>query len=281
MSGMRQGVGMVSGYVVSLLLVLPSSAWAADDVAEAAEPAAVHPTVEQIRAAIDGETDPELKTVMEEQLRLFEAGQLSAQELGLSGDARDIVGAPVSTEGILPMPVVDGGPLPPGGGTDNYLPPGARQELEALFSQGTGDPNSPTDQALREEAEKIFEKYGIDPREFGPDYEGDRENFMGGSEAFERMSPEALEHMSPEAREQMERFMSEHEGMEQPTREFETMMREYESTTQEAPQHEYDAPVHEYESSQPEYEAPAYEAPQQEYQAPEQMEHEYQQPPQP
>jgi len=202
----------------------------------------------QILQAIDAEPDPELKALMREELSHLESGELSLQELEL--------GAPPST---------GEGPGAVGGTSGDYLPPAARQELEALFSQGTGDPSSQTDQALREEAEKIFEKYGIDPREFGSGHEGDHERFIGGAEAFERMSPEALEHMSPEAREQMERLMSEHEGMERPEL-FQEM--EHSSATDtptfEAPPHDAEAPQQEY----------------QEDQAPEQTEYEYQ-PPQP
>lgn len=259
-----RGWGWAAGLVVAGLVGMPSARTADAEAATLPAEANDESTHAQILQAIDTEPDPELKALMREELSRLESGELSPRDLEL--------GAPPST-GEQPGAV--------GGTSGDYLPPAARQELEALFSQGTGNPSSQTDQALREEAEKIFEKYGIDPRELGPGHEGDSERGgMGGGHGREDVGLErAFEQMSPEAREQMERFMSEHEGMERPE-----LFREMEHSL-EAPNHEFETPVHDSEAPQHEYEAPQhedaapeYEVPQQEYQAPEQPDHEYQPP---
>jgi hypothetical protein len=211
------------------------------------------------------------------------------------------------------MPVVDGGGslIGPGGGTGDSLPPEARKELEELFQQGTGDPNSEKDRELREKAGEILERYGIDPREMGTGHDGtSREGMNSPREAFEQWErseqgrttdpavveqyreqaeqyqaefergggfERALEQMSPEAHEQMER-MSEHEhgpmegSQRESSREVEAAERSF-----EAPSREHEATTREYEAPTREYEAPTreVEAPTHEYEAPT---HEYEAP---
>lgn len=282
---------VVVGLGTAMMMSLPS-AQAAD--ADAAEVPAAEAMSEASHAQILQEieatraTDPELAAEMERQLSLFEAGDLSTHELelgaptgatgGLDGGATLAEALP--RQGYLGPPVDDGAP-PVTGGSGDYLPPAAREELETLFSQGTGDPNSETDRALREEAEKIMEKYGIE-------HDFAQEGFEHDERGFEH----ALEQMPAEAHEQMERFfeqegpyremdhVGEHEqGMSE--RDVETMMKEYDAP--ETSGHEVEMPTHEYEMPEMpthEYEAPTYEAPQHEYEAPltEQPEHEYQMP---
>ncbi|MBI4342726.1 MAG: hypothetical protein HY599_05110, partial [Candidatus Omnitrophica bacterium] len=271
-------IGSIVVGVSVVLLVGNASAWAADaDVAEAAEPLASDPAVagpslEQIRAAITAEADPELKAVMKEQLQLFESGELSANELGVGRDRQDYPsGAQASSGGLVPAgesslagqqpgpdligpPIEVGGSRRAGTNIEAELPPEARAELEKLFQEkGRGDPA--LDQDVREEAGQILEKYGIDPREFGP-----------GPEEFEHEQgfDRAFEQMSPEAREQMERIYGGHEA-EMPEVYREMMEREqnYEGMSQghevEAPLHEFEVMQHEYEAPQQEYEAPQYE----------------------
>lgn len=290
---MRSTMGVVVMGFVSSLLVTPS-AWTADssitETAQAATEAvektdaaadamvdqlshasatlaedhATAPTLDEIRKAIEAETDPELKTAMEEQLRLLETGQLDLTTL--RHEEKDLaLGAPPVTGTVpggttlpdgslgtpLPMPVVDVGGGPPIGGRagEADLPPEARKELEELFKQGTGDPTSAKDQELREKASEILEKYGIDPREVGPGHEHEGE-WQERGEGFERAY---LEHMAPEAREQMERFFEgEHGTFERTFEAPESIV--HEASTYEAPTHEYEMPQsepREYEQSQP------------------------------
>lgn len=301
----------MAGIIVGVALGVPAS-WAADDTGavEAAQVEAPEATVEHIRAAIEAETDPELKAAMEEQLRLFEGGEL---DLRMSdADGRVAFGAPAgATEtagGELRRGLPGGGLVGPpvdigtgggttGGGTSggDSLPPEARAELEAIFSQGTGDPSK--DSHLREQAEQVLERYGIEHPTFGgggdDEGRGDGMEHSGGSsqrEAFERggafeqrgegFERAMTEHMAPEAREQMERFMNEREsmergGMEHGGMERETMEREFGGRSSErsveAPTHETEAPTRETEAPTHEYEAPTreYEATQHEYEHPE------------
>lgn len=298
----RMTVGM--GLMLGLCMGLPR-VWAADEaIAEASTLSFSEADRSQLLQSIEAtrQSDPELATEMEQQLRLLESGELSHQDLAL--DARPAgelaVGAvpglaelPGGLAGAtpLPMPVVDiGGDRlsPPGGGQSGgeHLPPEARRELEELFQQGTGDPSSPKDRELREKANEILEKYGVEAHEFEGHHEGGQPGEGPG------VPERAWEQMAPEAREQLERLYggreaeaSGHEtfgreveggGIEldgrasermndTPTREHETSSREFEAPTREyeAPSHEYEAPTHEYEAPAREYEAPTheYEAP--------------------
>lgn len=250
------GVGMVG---ISVFFVTPS-VWAADEsTAEAAqvptgviEPAGVtEPTREQILQAIDAtrQTDPELAAEMENQLRLFESGELDLRAEGgvphgttQEGDVTLGVSGGIPNAGVAPGlvgPPVDG---QQGEGMPSYMTPELREQLSTVFDRrGAGEL---TEEEARAQAETILQEHGVDPREVGPGHEGE------------------LEHMSPEAREQMEQFFSEHEAGEQPTMDRETFEREF--GTFEAPTHEYEAVTHEYEAPIHEYEAPTHE-----YEAPE------------
>jgi len=244
------GVLVLKAFEVLVLtfLVMPAARAADADAAEAVDLSAV-------RAAIEAESDPELRAIMTEELNALESrgGEMRLTE----GERPGGLGAPE-----LIGPPVEGGTK---GG--QYLPPAARAELEQIFSQGTGDPSK--DGHLREQAEKVFEKYGIEHPEIGS-FGGKEGEMTSPREAFERwqsseegqrtdsatmehyreMSEQyqaefeqrgegferaMTEHMAPEAREQMERFMSEHE------------MTQHEAPQYEAPTHEYEAPTREYE----------------------------------
>lgn len=283
--GARRIGSMIVG--VSLALCAGHVAARAADGAGAAEPgvadhAVADPALEQIRAAVNAEADPELRAAMEEQFHLLETGQLELtdREFG-RGAAEGVAGAPA-----------DAGVGPRG---DDHLPTEARARLEQLFQEeGTGHPA--LDGEVRAKAAEILKEYGIDPKEFGPGHEGDQERGgvgRGGDEARGREDvglERAFEQMSPEAREQMERVYQEREmgrGGEGPMHEQDAPMRDFEAPTSDAPAHEYEAPTHDVEAPQPdhdapqhEYETPAYEAPTQDAHAPEQPEHESQ-PPQP
>ncbi len=268
----------VVGIGVGVVLASPS-VWAADGTtAEAAPADAVVPTevsnetLTHLRSAIAEETDPELRQTMEEQLQLLESGQLdlttemdvaqgAAPPSGEAGAQQTSRLADMLTGGRLAGQPID--PGTGGGGTSGEtLPPQARAELEKLFQEkGTGDPSK--DGHVREEAEKILERYGIDPREIGPGREGgwqeggwrdgnsdnldddtgsvldgigrggfqnehDNDSLFRGADALERLSPEALEHMAPEARERLERVYGDtsSEGREYESRGFETPTRE-------------------------------------------------------
>jgi hypothetical protein len=295
--GIRWLMWVVAGIGLGLLAVIPSVRAADGDGAQAAvTEATTEVTLEQIREAINTETDSELKAAMEEQLNLVESGELNLGDLEHTETGGLALGAPPGPGELpgglpggtpMPMPVVDigGGQIGPsvGGGTGgDSLPPDARKELEELFSQGTGDPNSQTDRELREQAEKILEKYGVETREdWGEHEEGDFIRSDEGAAGVER----AFEQMSPEAREQMERFYGGQEGDREGPEVFREFMerehlgtetsRETETTVREteAPTREYEAMTHEYEAPSsyeaPEvssYEAPSYEAPS--YEAP-------------
>jgi hypothetical protein len=279
---------------VSLVLCVGHVSARAADVAEAAEPAAATPAVadpalEQIHAAINAETDPELRAAMEEQLHLLETGQLELTDRELGRGAAG-GGADALPEGRLTDPLSSGGRLGQstdagvGPRGDEDLPAEARARLEQLFQEeGTGNPA--LDGEVRAKAEGILKEYGIDQNEFGPDHEGDYERGGFGRGGYEARGQEdggrerAFEQMSPEAREQMERFSQERElgssdafremerGVDGPTHEHDASMWGVEAPTSDAPTHEYEAPA-------------AYEAPQQESQAAGQPEHDYQ-PPQP
>ncbi|MDP3722816.1 MAG: hypothetical protein Q8R91_04885 [Candidatus Omnitrophota bacterium] len=171
----RWTLGM-AGIIAGFMVGAPVS-WAADeDAAEAAQVETPEVSVEHIRAAIEAETDPELREAMADQLELLESGQLDFQTL----ERELALGAPPGpgeTSGGFVGPPVDigtGGGTTGGGTTGDYLPPEAQAELEKIFSQGTGDPSR--DGHLREQAEKVFEKYGIDHDRggmMGYDREGD------------------------------------------------------------------------------------------------------------
>jgi len=286
---------IIAGFVVGM----PAS-WAADeDAAEAAQVETPEVSVEHIRAAIEAETDPELREAMADQLELLESGQLDFQTL----EREVALGAPPgpgeTSRGFVgpPVDIRAGGGTTEGGG--NYLPPEARAELEAIFSRRTGDPSK--DGHLREEAEKVLEKYGVErtemtsPREAFEQWEqseqgqrtdsATREQYREMSEQYqtefeqrggleqrgEGFERAMTEHMAPEAREQMERFMGEREsmergGMEHGGMEREMMEREFGGPSSErsveASTHEYEAPeatTHEYEA--PEASTTEHEAP--------------------
>jgi len=265
--GMRWMTAVV-GMGVALLLVTPFAMAADESTAEAAQleapqfqPDVTHPTREQILQAIEDtrQTDPELAAEMENQLQLFESGELdlsaeggvprgTTQEgnvtLGVSG------GIPSAGRGAgLVGPPVDG----QGEGMPSYMTPELQGQLGSVFDRvATGEL---TEQEARAQAEAILREHGIDPREIGPGHEGDWEHEEGQwqgdrGEGFERAY---FEQMSPEAREQMEQFFSEHEG-ESSQIDRETFEREF--STFEAPTHEYEAPIHEYEPQGYDYQPP-------------------------
>lgn len=176
--GMRWAIWVVAGTGLGLLLSIPvvRAADGDGDVVEAAAEAdASDASLDHIRAGIAAESDPELRAAMEEQLQLLESGQLDFQTIerevargaptggGETSGAGTRLADTVPGGGLVGPPVdigIGGGTT--GGGTSggDSLPPEARAELEAIFSQGTGDPSK--DGHLREQAEKVFEKYGID-----------------------------------------------------------------------------------------------------------------------
>ncbi|MBI2093801.1 MAG: hypothetical protein HYT88_03655 [Candidatus Omnitrophica bacterium] len=316
-------VGIVGIGIFALFLISPTFVHAADESSvEAAEvpTATTNVGIEQIRSEIATEEDPELRAAMQEQLQLLESGQLDFQTLeqertaGTSsgpgsneaGGGRLANSLSSSSVGLVGPPVETGTGATNIGG--NYMPPEARAELEKIFQQGTGDPSK--DAALREQAEKVMEKYGIEAQEAISPREGferwqnseegqrvdpaTRENYReisekyqaefertGGYEShgggFERDLSDRVpmaEQMTPEAREHMEQEFgaSSERSFEAPTHEYESQTHEY-----EAPTHEYEAPTREYEATTREYEAPTreYEAPTHEYEAPT---HEYEAP---
>ena len=308
----------VVGLGMSSFLAVPSGLAADGTSAEAAETSgAPGIAVEQIREAITAESDPELRAAMEEQLHLLESGQLDFQtlergpSLGAPTGAGETPGARVGEMPVWPpIDIGTGGTGGQRGGqtSGNDLPPEARAELEKIFSQGTGDPSK--DGHLREQAEKVFEKYGIERPEFGSDgQQGERTSpqeaferwqhseegvradpatreqyremseqyqaeFERGGGSFERggeFSDRAAEHMAPEAREQMERFMNERDTQ---GHEMERGGMEREMMEREfggpSSERSYEAPTREYEAPTHEYEAPTHE-----YEAPT---HEYEAP---
>ncbi|OGW91166.1 MAG: hypothetical protein A3D28_04875 [Omnitrophica bacterium RIFCSPHIGHO2_02_FULL_63_14] len=317
--GMRWVMAVV-GLGMSSFLAVPSGLAADGTSAEAAEPSgAPGIAVEQIREAITAESDPELRAAMEEQLHLLESGELDFQtlergpSLGAPAGAGEIPGGRVADTfpgGGVVGPPVDIGRGGTGGQTGgDSLPPEARAELEKIFSQGTGDPSK--DGHLREQAEKVFEKYGVEgPTRIDGDHDSEgqvtapREAFErwersgGGQQAdpatreqYREMSEQyqaefergggverGMEHMAPEAREQMERVMNERDmqghEMERGGMEREMMERELGGPSSER---SYEAPTREYEAPTHEYEVPTreYEAPTREYEAPT---HEYEAP---
>ena len=308
-------VAALLGLSAGALVVGWPSVWAAEETtAETATRSMSEVDREHVLQSIEAtrQTDPELAAEMEQQLQLLNSVGLSLQDLegadrgmalGAAPGAGELTGGlPGATS--VPMPVVDTGRGqigPPGDRSTSgeSLPPEARKELEALFQQGTGDPNSEKDRELREQAHEILERYGIDPREMGPDREDHGEMFQGSERAWEQMAPEA--------REQMERFYGgreaesfgrdaashgveregmtseraseapthEHEGatreFEAPTHEYEAATREFEGAVREyeAPAREFEAPTHDVEAQTHEYEAPTHEegAPTHEYEA--------------
>ena len=199
--GMRWAMWVVAGTGCGLLLLPIPVVRAADgDVVEAAaEAGASDASLDHIRAEIAAESDPELRTAMEEQLQLLESGQLDFQTierevaLGAPRGTGETTGAGTRLADTLPGGGLVGPPIDigigdgTGGGTSGggYLPPEAREELEAIFSQGTGDPSK--DGHLREQAEKVFEKYGIDqPGRIDGDHDGDHDyegRWSGGENA--------------------------------------------------------------------------------------------------
>lgn len=301
----RRWIVGVLGFGVSLLLVA-STSWAADgDVAaEAAttETAFDQAGHEEILATIEEtrKADPELAREMEQQLKLLESGELNLQDLETAERSLAMGAPPTPTEttaggGLtggfrgaeLLGPPVDTGIG--GGAGGGRLPPEARKELEELFKQGTGDPNSEKDRELREKAGEILEKYGVDPREMGTGREGhdgtSREGMNSPREAFEQWErseqgrstdpamveqyreqaeqyqaefergggfEHALEQMAPEAREQMERHFGEgeHPGREAGERGFEAIER----GGQETSGREHEATTREYDAPAREYE---------------------------
>jgi hypothetical protein len=200
------GIGLTLG----MCLGLPT-AWAADEaVAEASTISFSDVDRGQLLQSIEAtrQSDPELAAEMEQQLQSLESGDLNLRDLGLEGTraAGESFGGPQSGSreltaglpGVTPtsIPAFEGGAEPliaPSGGRSGgeSLPPDARRELQELFQQGTGDPNSSKDRELREKAGEILEKHGIDPREMGTGREGqDGTPREGGTtsprEAFEQ-----------------------------------------------------------------------------------------------
>ena len=249
---------------------------------EAAQPqtGASQPTREQILQAIEAtrQTDPELAAEMENQLKLFESGELDLRAEGAVSHGRPQEGDGVSqlSGGIrnagagagLVGPPVDG---QQGEGMPSYMTPELQGQLGSVFDRvGTGEL---TEQEARAQAEAILREHGIDPQEMGSGREETGDHWQGDrGEGFERAY---MERLSPEAREQMEQYFTEHEAGEQPTMDRETFEREF--GTYEAPTHEYGAPTHEYEAPIHEYEAPG----QPEHEMPPAPEYDYQPPQQP
>lgn len=291
--GMRWMLGLFGASVCSCLLICPSVRAADEETAEAAPVSPTDATREHILQEIETvrQTDPELAATMEEQLELYEAGELDlrAPELGAgesTGTQTLAMGEGSLQGGGLPGgPQFVGPPVEGDAGTmPSYMTPELREQLFNVYDQAAAGGLS--EQEARTQAEAILQEHGIDPQEVGPGHERE-------------FNQEALEHMSPEAREQFEQYREqmdqsreqgeqyreqmEHNYYGAPEHEFETMTHEseataheYESPTQEyeATTHEYEAPAHEYEATAHEYETPAheYEAPTHEYETPEPME---------
>jgi hypothetical protein len=261
--GMRGMIGAL-GVMLGVVLTAPAAGLAAD--AEAAQGQLTEVGRQEILQTIEQTrlTDPELAAEMEQQLQLLEAGQLNltaegnapshAEGDGTAAPNQETTSA-TNLSGATLGATAEGGLRLEGG---EELPPEALKELEELFSQGTGDPNSEVDRELREKAEEIFEKYGIEP----PDFEGHEGDWEQNRDQWESMGHEQWG---------AEQWGSESAPMESsteaPMREYESVMPEYEAPTQEyeAPTHEYEAPTYE----APTYEAPTYEAPTMDYQPPE------------
>ncbi len=142
-------------------------------------------TLGQLRAAIEAESDPELKNVMKEQLQLVESGQLDLHTLEASTTERGSAqaagaqvpaeqhGGPRLVEGLVPTGGLLGQPADgaAGGFPAERLPAEVRTQLEKLFQEkGTGEPSK--DANVRAEAERILKENGIDPREMGAGHEG-------------------------------------------------------------------------------------------------------------
>jgi len=246
-------IKIVEVLVPAFLLTL--SAHAADDVASSDDGIASSDnevTLDQVRELIEAETDPELRAEMEAQLHLMESGQLDVHTIerelvsGAPSARQDAVGGPRSSDGLLVGPPIEIG-MTGGATAGNYLPPEARAELEQLFQQGTGDPSQ--DGHLREQAEQIMEKYGIERPAEGMEGRGEFEHGGNMERAMEQMGAETRE----QTEHQMERMEREFGGppsersVEAPTREYEAPTHEYEARSREseAPQHEQDMPMHE------------------------------------
>ncbi|HBH97086.1 MAG TPA: hypothetical protein DDX89_04755 [Candidatus Omnitrophica bacterium] len=334
--GMRslRHVGMVGICTFALFLLAPTFAQAADEpsveAAEVIPPETPELSVEHLRAGISAEADPELRAAMEEQLEMLESGQLDMQTLeremaggSSTGTRQGETGGTGFTESLrgvddgsvlLPemIGIGRGGIGGPAGGSS--LPPEAQAELEKIFSQGTGDPSK--DGALREQAEKVFEKYGIDqPGRIDGDHDVEGRQMTSPQEAFQQWErSEQGQNTDPATREQYremsEQYQAEFErggGLEQRGEGFERAMTEHMApeareqmerfmTERETSGHEMShegmeremmerefgssSPERSYEAPTHEYEAPTheYEAPTHEYEAPEAPTHEYEAP---
>ena len=288
---------------ISLLSALPVVHAAADAASAPDEPAldasqggTSNATLDQLRTAIEAETDPELKDVMKEQLKLVESGQLDLHTLETPGTERGgaqgagtqapldpntghrlvdglpnggLVGRPVDL-GAPPGSGGSGGTIgPPGegnGGTLNYMTPELREQLFTVYD-GVAN-GKMTEQEARAKAEGILQEHGLDPHEVGPahdslDHQGMHEGTNAGLERSEGFDRVAMEHMSPEAREQMERFSGDHE-MDRPEQPRELL--EHEATGHDPREFETleradETPTHEYEAASREAVSHEYEAP--------------------
>ena len=288
--GMRSRVWLVVGLSVGLLGMSPS-AWAADgDTSEAAEAPVSKEFTDHLRAAIDTETDPEMKQVMREQLGQLESGKLSLNEMrdtgpreanqtaGLRAPATsDVLGGRTSTGGLqgrtLGDSVAGGGLVGPPvetGGTGRageQLPSDVREQLHKVFDDVAKGGRS--EGQARVEAEKILKEHGIEPQSerSGEGSRGELEHAgeRRGPEALERASSQGLEHMAPEAREHLERNTSSRETTRETTRDQERMTRE---TSEQREAHTQERSTHEV-SQREARESPQREAPQREA-----MEHE-------
>jgi hypothetical protein len=293
-------------FLIGLVTVAAApSAWAApeDAAAEAAQvqtPEAADMTLDHLRQAIAAETDPELRREMEEQLGLFESGQLdlTGRELALGAptEAPGATGAnTLPTEGILPgtgpvpgggqlgAPDVIGPPVEDQANMPEYMTPALREQLFNVYDQVSAGTLS--EQEARTQAETILQEHGIDPREIGPGHEGEgeHEGLGGPREDGGYGLDRAWEQMSPEAREQLEqlhggehdehapevfRELFEREGLELGApREYEG--HEAQRLEFDAPMREFETPMREFEASGREYEAAGHEmeAPTREFEA--------------
>jgi len=159
-------VGIVAIKTIALLVLFLGvpSVWAADGdptVEAATVEAPAVTSLDQIRAAINTETDPELKAMMEQELRGLESGELTLKDLDLIrheiGPELGLGAPPV--EGILPVPVVDGGGPGTAGTILDKLSPEAQAKMETIFSEvETGRANGTlTEQQAHELAEQAGE----------------------------------------------------------------------------------------------------------------------------
>lgn len=300
--GMRRlirglGLGVVP-LALAFLVRLPAVDAADDPVAEAATPPLAEadggstpdgaaPDPAEVRALIDGVTDPALREQMLHELQQMEAsgglpqttGDLPAPQQGNASDQGQGAGAQASPMDGLPGG--EGQGLVAGPTTGGQGDPGRQAAFEAVqqdprmesirqqFESGQINEGTARDQMF-----EVLRDHGVTPdsgREWDPREGTGQDGEMGAGREWGMERGEGMEHMSPEAREQMERMFGEHDA-ERGGMEFErgsmTDPREME-IYREAPEQYREAPeqYRDYEAPARGFEAPSYE-PEREYEAP-------------